>query len=136
MREDLNIIAQNAHVGALATINEDGSPWNTPIHLAFGDDYVCWLSPKNTQHSQNIERDPRVNITVWTKEQVPDVKGAYIHTTARQVEGIEEVAARQVYAARFGGTIPEKFVPSATYVAPLGDINTTKTRGGRLYFDG
>ena len=91
---------------------------------------------KNTQHSQNIERDPRVNITVWTKEQVPDVKGAYIHTTARQVEGIEEVAARQVYAARFGGTIPEKFVPSATYVAPLGDINTTKTRGGRLYFDG
>lgn len=136
MREDLDIIAANTLVGALATINEDGSPWNTPLHFAFGDDYVCWLSPENTQHSENIARDPRVNITLWTKEQIPDVKGAYISTTARRVEGLEEVAVRQVYAARLGGTIPEKFVSAATYKAPLGEINTTKTRGGRLYFDG
>lgn len=136
MREDLDIITQTVQVGALATVNEDGSPWNSPIHFAFGDDYVCWLSPREAQHSVNIDRDPRVSITLWARDKVPNVQGAYIQTTATVVEGIEEVAVRQVYAARFGGSIPEKFLAAATYKAPLGDINTTKTRGGRLYFDG
>lgn len=136
MKSDILPIVQNTLVGSVATINPDGSPWSSPLHMAFGDDVVVWLSDERTQHSQNIARDPRVSINIWTGDLTENVKGVYVQSEAKRVEGIEEVAARQIYAARFGGKIPEKFVPAATYVAPLGDINTTKTRGGRLYFDG
>lgn len=136
MKSDILPIVQTTLVGSVATVNPDGSPWSTPLHLAFGDDVVVWLSDASTQHSENIARDPRVSITIWAGDSVENVKGVYVQSTARLVEGVEEVAARQIYAARFGGKIPEKFVPSATYVAQLGDINTTKTRGGRLHFSG
>lgn len=135
MKNDILPIINSVQVGSLATINEDGSPWSTPLHFAIDEDRVVWLSADNMQHSTNIERDPRVSIVIWSDTEVENVKGLYIQSKASKVTGIDEVAARQLYAARFGG-IPEKFVPASTYVAPLGDINTTKTRGGRLYFSG
>lgn len=136
MNSDMLPIVASRLVGAIATVNVDGSPWVTPLHFAFSDDMVIWLSLEETQHSQNIARDPRVSITLWSEEEVSNVKGVYIQSIAHKVEGVMEVAARARYAARFGGKIPEKFVDGATYCAPLGDINTTKTRGGRLYFNG
>lgn len=120
-------------VGALATLNEDGSPWNTTLHLAFDDEYVYWLSSHKTQHSMNIERDDRVSIVVWSSDELPNVKGLYIQSRAKVVTGDDEVAARKVYAQRFGGEIPEKFQQATTYCAPLGEINTTKSRGQLLY---
>lgn len=136
MKSDILPIVQSVLVGSVATVNEDGSPWSTPLHIAFSDDMVVWLSAESSQHSRNIERDPRVSIAIWSDTELENVKGVYVQSDARRVEGMEEVAARQIYAARFGGTIPEKFVAAATYVAPLGEINTTRTRGGRLYFNG
>lgn len=136
MKADMLPIVHSTAVGSVATVNPDGSPWNTPLHLAFDDERVVWLSDERAWHSQNIGRDPRVSIAIWSDTEVENVKGVYIQTTARRVEGMEEVAARQLYAARYGGKIPEKFVAGSTYVATIGDINTTKTRGGRLYFDG
>lgn len=136
MKSDMLPITETVLVGSLATVNEDGSPWSTPLHMVFTDEQVIWLSPRDTQHSHNIERDPRVSIVLWSKDELPNVKGVYVQTTAERVEGVAEVAARQRYAARLGGAIPERFIGAETYVAPLGDINTTKTRGGRLYFTG
>ena len=134
MKSDILPVTATVAVGSLATVNEDGSPWSTPLHFAFGDEVVVWLSSAQTQHSENIERDDRVSIVLWTTTEVENVKGAYVQTQARRVTGTEEIAARQLYAERFGGVIPEKFVAAETYIAPLGDINTTKTRGGRVYF--
>lgn len=136
MKSDMLPIVHTVPVGSVATINPDGSPWNTPLHFAFDEDKVVWLSDERAWHSQNIARDARVSITIWSGTEVEHVKGVYIQTTARRVEGMEEVAARQLYAARYNGKIPEKFIAGSTYVATIGEINTTKTRGGRLYFNG
>lgn len=133
MKSDILPVIAAVKVGSLATINQDGSPWNTPLHFAVGDEVVVWLSSDKSQHSQNIERDDRVSITLWSDTEVENVKGVYIQTRASRVDGVEEVAARQLYAERFG-SIPEKFMAAETYIAALGDINTTKTRGGRIYF--
>lgn len=134
MKSDLLPIVSTVAIGSLATLNPDGSPWSTPLHFAFGDEVVVWLSAGSAQHSQNIERDQRVSITMWTSGELQNVKGVYVQSLAQRVTGAEELAARQLYAERFGGTIPEQFLQAETYIAPLGDINTTKTRGGRLYF--
>lgn len=133
MKSDIVPIVSTVKVGSLATINEDGSPWSTPLHFAVGDEVVVWLSSGQTQHSLNIERDDRISIALWSDTEVENVKGVYIQSNARLVEGAQEVAARQLYAERFG-SIPDKFMAGETYIAPLGDINTTKTRGGRVYF--
>lgn len=124
-----------APVGALATVNADGTPWVTPLHVAVDEEMVVWLSSENTQHGQNIARDNRISLTLWSNTEVENVKGVYVQSRAEIVTGAKEIAARQLYARRFG-TVPEKFLAAETYIAPLGDINTTKTRGGRLYFNG
>lgn len=133
MKSDILPIISTVKVGSLATINTDGSPWNTPLHFAVGDEVIVWLSSDASQHSQNIARDDRVSIVLWSNTEVENVKGVYVQSRASRVEGAEEVAARQLYAECFG-SIPDKFLAGETYVAPLGDINTTKTRGGRVYF--
>lgn len=135
MKSDILPITASVKVGSLGTVNADGSPWSTPLHFAIDENKIVWLSTDNAQHSRNIDREPRVSIVLWSDTEVENVKGIYVQSQARKVTGMEEVAARQLYAARFGG-IPEKFVPASTYIAPLGAINTTMTRGGRLYFNG
>lgn len=133
MKSDILPIVSTVTVGALGTVNEDGSPWNTPIHLAVGEEVVVWLTSRHTQHGRNIERDDRVSIALWSDTEVEHVKGIYIQSRAEIVTGSREVAARQLYAERFG-EIPEKFLAGDTYVAPLGELDDEKTRGGRLYF--
>jgi len=43
---------------ALATVNEDGSPHNTPLFLIYNDDLskIYWGSHPDSLHSKNIER--------------------------------------------------------------------------------
>lgn len=136
MSDELYSIASITPVGSLGSINPDGSPWSTPLHFAFDDQYVYWLSSADTQHSQNITQDPRVSIVMWSSTEVPRVQGVYIQSRAEQITDEAEVqGALGVYARRFDGKIPEKFQGSPIYRAPLGDINTTKSRGGRRYFE-
>lgn len=133
MLEDVLSLTSAVRVGSLGTINPDGSPWSTPLHMAVDDTRVVWLSDRTAQHSQNIARDPRVSLTLWTGDTFENVKGVYLQSEAREVTGLEEVVARQLYMARFPD-VPEKLAGTSTYVASLAEINTTKSRGGRVYF--
>lgn len=133
MKSDIIPIISSVDVGSLASINEDGSPWSTPLHIAVGDEVVVWLTSDKTQHGINIDRDNRVSIALWSDTEVENVKGVYIQTVAEKVTGSQEMAARQLYTERFG-KIPEKFLAAETYIAPLGDIDEAKSRGGRIYF--
>lgn len=133
MLQDMLSIAATSRVGSLGTINPDGSAWSTPLHMAVDEDKIVWLSDSQAQHSENIARDARVSVALWTGDTFENVKGVYVQTEAREVSGVEEVAARQLYMSRFPD-VPEKLASTSTYIAPLGEINTTKTRGGRLYF--
>lgn len=52
---------------ALATVNEDGSPHNTPLFFMHDEDlsYVYWGSRTDTKHSANIERDSRIYMVLY-----------------------------------------------------------------------
>ena len=134
IKDEISIITEQVHVGSLATINEDGSPWSSPLHFAFTDTMVYWLSSEKTQHSQNIARDGRVSIVLWLPSTPPNVKGVYVQSEAALLTGPAEITARQLYKARFGGGLPDDFYLAEIYGAPLGEIDETKTRGGRIYF--
>lgn len=59
-------ILNDVHYMVLATVCEDGSPWNSPVSASLdgGISFTWGSSPKNT-HSQNIRRDGRVFAVVF-----------------------------------------------------------------------
>ncbi len=50
----------------IATVCEDGSPWNTPVAPNLKNDLVfTWGSNENSIHSQNIRKEKRVFVVVY-----------------------------------------------------------------------
>lgn len=124
------ILAANL-VGTLATINEDGSPWATPVHVLSDDEALYWYSQDKHQHSQNIARDGRVSLALWAR--IEGTKGAYIQGQAERLEG---EAAEQAFAlARTpDGSLPSVFENTSPYRLKVGQINTSRTSENRWYF--
>ena len=55
MTDEARAILNENLVGAVATINADGSPWISPVHIFSDDEAVYWFSDENRQHSMNVE---------------------------------------------------------------------------------
>jgi hypothetical protein len=59
-------LLEDTAAAALATVNANGTPHNTPVFAAFDADYnMIWASHTASQHSQNIARVPQVFIAVF-----------------------------------------------------------------------
>lgn len=72
----------------LATVCEDGTPWNTPVFFGFDNrKNIYWWSPLRAVHSQNVIRNHQVFITVFDSR-APEGKGegVYIKATADVLE--------------------------------------------------
>lgn len=121
----------------VTTINHDGSPWASPVHFAYDDKNIYWLSSPDAQHSRNIERDNRVCINVFDSHQVfssNDERGAvYISSWASVLDGDDALAARDVYADRFGDENNRRLSEWSVYSVPIGEIDNGKTQGGLVY---
>lgn len=80
---------------AIATVNADGSPHNSPVFSTWDDDLnFYWASGKDTQHSQNIQRDPRVFVVLF--DSMDKGGGLYMQGEARVLEGAELPEALEV----------------------------------------
>ena len=56
------ILRQN-HVGVLATVSSDGSPWATPLHFLYNGEQIAWFSPVDCVHSHNARQQSNVGRT-------------------------------------------------------------------------
>ncbi len=87
----------------LATVCEDGSPWNTPLFYAHDGNKIYWWSPVNAVHSRNLFRDPRAFITIYDSR-VPEGEGVgvYFEGVAREVvaENVDKVISIYCRKAR------------------------------------
>jgi nitroimidazol reductase NimA-like FMN-containing flavoprotein (pyridoxamine 5'-phosphate oxidase superfamily) len=129
--ENIKAILQANLVGTLATLNEDGSPWATPVHVFADDEALYWFSQAGHQHSQNIERDGRVSLALWGR--VDGTKGAYISGTAAKLNDEETAAAQEKLVGNSGGN-PAVFENTSGYRLPVGQINSGKSSEKRWYF--
>lgn len=118
-------------VGTLATINEDGSPWATPVHIFADDVALYWFSKTTQQHSQNIVRDPRVSLALWAR--VEESVGAYISGIAETLSD-EETTTQILALASQDGAIPPHFAGTTGYRLPIGTLNRGKSTEKRWYF--
>jgi general stress protein 26 len=96
-------ILKSIHYINIATVCEDGSPWNTPVSASFDEnlDFIWGSSPDNI-HSQNIRRDGRVFVVVYDST-APEGTGEGIYMKGRAEELDNESASVRKY--RF---IPEQ----------------------------
>ena len=123
-------LAEALH-GALATVCADGSPYVVPVHLFFDDTKLYWFSSADTQHSQNIARDPRVSITLWLSSPDTPSRAVYIQSQAQRVEGDEADHAHQ--AARERLQSPQ-FDSLPAYQIPLGKLDEARSSEKRWNF--
>lgn len=129
METALQHIFNETIVGVLATVNDDGSPRATPVHMVTDGTAVYWFSSENTVHSQNIEQEPKVSVTLFT----PAKDAVYISGTAEKAVDEERTRAAQLLVARLG-TFPPHFARVSAYKLPIGQLDTEKTGGNCWYF--
>lgn len=79
---------------SLATVGEDGQPWNTPVaRFHFDNDYTLyWASWKDNQHSQNIRSNGKAFIVVYDSTPLDEVpsQGVYILVEASEINDEQE----------------------------------------------
>lgn len=129
--EDIKSILTDNLIGTIATLNEDGSPWATAVHIFADNDALYWFSKDTHQHSVNIERDARVSVSLWSKQE--GTKGAYISGSATKLSVDETAKAFDIVVATVGG-IPPVFENTSAYRLPVGPLDSSKSSEKRWYF--
>lgn len=73
---------------ALSTIGQDGS-WTCPVHFSYDKNLkLTFQSMTNTKHVQNILKDPRVSVAIYSFPGPPGGNlGLQIKGTARVADG-------------------------------------------------
>lgn len=88
----------------IASASNDAEPWGTPVLAAFDEHYNCyWTSLSNTQHSKNIQENPRIYVTCFDSTVLPgEGGGVYIQARAAEVSDPVEIthAAELLYARK------------------------------------
>src|SRR5690606_28915930 len=115
-------------IGAVATTNEDGSPWVSPIHIFSDDEAVYWFSDEDKQHSQNIDRDPRASLTLFSPDASKGTKGIYINGKVDKLDVDATTAARQLMVKKIGKILPV-FEKATAYRLKIGELNRGKSTG-------
>lgn len=133
MNEQVKKIFAENILGAVATVNEDGTPWSTSLHLVTDGEAVYWFSGERAVHSQNIARDPRVSLTMFTPDESQGPTGVFINGTAQQVTGADYDAVVALYAQR-AGVFPPAFSGMNAYKLPVGTLDDQKSTGNCWYF--
>lgn len=120
MNQDFEKILQNIRSVTIATVNEDGSPWVTPLLCYFVDGKCTWRSAEDAVHSQNIARDSRIAISGWYEDKDNQVfEALYISTRARMV-------GNATYSEQYQKELVE-------YEAPLGELDAARSEPNRYY---
>lgn len=86
---------------AMATVNEDGSPHNTPYHFMCSTDlrYLYWASSPESVHSQNMARTGQIFVVLF--DSMDRGGGLYIRADdAHIAQGGELAAALEGYNAK------------------------------------
>lgn len=133
MNDQVKIILNENVLGVLATVNEDGSPWATPLHLVSDDTYVYWFSHESCIHSRNVARDSRASIAIFSPDESQGVKGVYLRGTIQQLLGNEREQAVTVFKQRFG-QLPAVFSDVPAYRLEIGTRDEQKSTGSCWYF--
>lgn len=119
MKDDALKVLANAKLGTLATVNQDGSPWSTPVQLSFRDGSIVWYSGVDAIHTKNLERDNRISITIIEPNDGSS-KAVFISSRVK-------FSSETTFSEQYQKTMAE-------YSAPIGQLDESKSEPNRYYF--
>jgi nitroimidazol reductase NimA-like FMN-containing flavoprotein (pyridoxamine 5'-phosphate oxidase superfamily)/predicted kinase len=95
------LIAENAYL-TLATVDERGAPWSTPVWFApDGRTGFVWASKPGARHSLNLTTNPLVAISIFDSSRPPgDGSAVYAAARAEEVDERGRDVALAIYNAR------------------------------------
>lgn len=64
MNEDVRGILEGANFAHIATVRPDGSPHSVPVWIGMEDDRIVFFTQTGSRKARNLERDPRVALSV------------------------------------------------------------------------
>jgi hypothetical protein len=90
-RHELETIVDANLYMTLATADEAGRPWASPVYFAVaGYSEFFWVSSPGARHSRNIAARPQVGIVVFdSRTPVNTGGGVYMSAVAGEVTGVE-----------------------------------------------
>lgn len=84
--EIANEILQKIPYLNLATVSDDGKPWNTAVWYAKDSSYnLYFVSPKETVHAKNIDNRPECFVTIYDST-VPEGEGVGVYIEAEVIK--------------------------------------------------
>jgi nitroimidazol reductase NimA-like FMN-containing flavoprotein (pyridoxamine 5'-phosphate oxidase superfamily) len=101
MNKDLSkrakeIISQIQYV-TIASVDEDGLPWNAPVFSAYDENYnFYWGTHKDSQKAKNIRANNNVFLVIYNST-VPSGTGEGVYVRAKVHEVIEPDEVKRVY---------------------------------------
>ncbi|MBI3090431.1 MAG: pyridoxamine 5'-phosphate oxidase family protein [Candidatus Tectomicrobia bacterium] len=123
----------------LATVADGGQPMAATVFFANEGFTLFWLSDPKTRHSQNLQREARLAVTVtedykdWRK-----IRGIQMEGRARVVSGLRDHArALRVYLGKFpfvGEFIKPEGSMFKRFAHKLGNIKFYTMEGEQLWF--
>lgn len=80
-------LLQTARHAAMATVNEDNTPHNTPYRFLIDDTLEClyWSSHPESQHSQNIAQTGEIFVVLYEAD-----KGGGLYIKANQAHELQD----------------------------------------------
>ncbi|HOO49779.1 MAG TPA: pyridoxamine 5'-phosphate oxidase family protein [Alphaproteobacteria bacterium] len=115
--ERAKIIIETIQYMTIATVCEDGTPWNSPVATAYDEDLnFYWKSWTENQHSRNICNNKNIFIVIYdSRAKAGEGEGVYIKAHAIPLLEDEEqeiIKAYNVLKNRSGyaSSSPEEFV--------------------------
>lgn len=88
-------IIQRVPYVTVATVADDGLPWNAPVFAAYDKDYnFFWGTYRNSQKSKNIRSNSNVFLVIYDSTAAPGKgEGVYIKAIASELEDPKEIEA-------------------------------------------
>lgn len=133
MNEQARAVLDENILGVLATVNDDGTPWASPIHVVTDGEAVYWFSSENTTHSRNSVNRPTVSLAVFSPDESNGPTGVYFNGTVEKVPDEERSRIVALYANR-AGSFPPAFDGAAAYRLMIGYQDEDKSTGRCWYF--
>ena len=112
---DLKALATGKNFAALTTLMPDGQPQTQVMWVDADAEHVLINTEKGRQKYRNVEREPRVTVTVWNKAnpyQYVEVRGRVVETVGGEEARAHIEALSQMYT---GG-------PYRNQIGPLGRV--------------
>ena len=97
------LATEGKNIASVTTLLRDGTPQTTPMWVDADDDHLLLNTEVHRQKFKNIERDPRVTVTIWDASnpyEYAELRGRVVDT----VRGPEARSHIDQLSQKYNGT--------------------------------